>query len=550
MQKNIFVKTIFIVAVLVLFTALIFLGNDWSRSIAAIKEHGLLGGMQENIRLGLDLKGGSHLILQVMVDEAVSAETDHVVELLKQELQKANVPFTDMSKPDQNRPERIVIKGIPPDNSTPLRTIATEQLQTYELGAGPENSYILTMKPTALEQLKQRTVEQSIEAIRTRIDTFGVSEPVIEEHGSGNYQILIQLPGVDDPVRVREIIQRTARLDLRQVYRTASGFASEQEAQQAFGGVLPPNTVLLHGRDVNAESGSQERVYVVSRIPIVGGTDIRHSEPGTDERGRPDVSFSLTTPAGKKFASFTAAHNEKTTDPDHFLAVVLDNRVREAANIQEQIHDSVRITGGFSEETAKDLALTLNSGALPASIHTIQESTVGPSLGADSIRSGVRAAIFGMVAVMVFMLVYYRGAGINADLALILNLVILLGFMGFTGSTLTLPGIAGVILTVGMGVDSNVLIFERIREELRHGKAPSAAVDQGFGRAWLTIIDTHVTTIVSAFILFIFGTGPVKGFAVTLTFGLLANLFTAVFVSRVIFDALLNRKQRGEALSI
>jgi preprotein translocase subunit SecD len=230
--------------------------------------------------------------------------------------------------------------------------------------------------------------------------------------------------------------------------------------------------------------------------------------------------------------------------------VVLDNKVMEVATIQEPIHDTGRITGSFTEQQTKDLAMVLNSGALPASIRYLEERTVGPSLGADSIREGVRAAIIGMAVVLAFMLVYYRGAGINADVGLILNLVILLGFLGFSGATLTLPGIAGVILTVGMGVDSNVLIFERIREEVRNGKTPYSAVDQGFARAWVTILDTHVTTIVSAAILFLFGTGPVKGFAVTLTFGLLANLFTSVFVSRVIFDAILNRKARGEALSI
>jgi preprotein translocase subunit SecD len=230
--------------------------------------------------------------------------------------------------------------------------------------------------------------------------------------------------------------------------------------------------------------------------------------------------------------------------------VVLDGRVREVATIREPIRDSGQISGNMTEQQTKDLSLTLRSGALPAGIRYLQESTVGPSLGADSIRDGVRASIIGMIAVLVFMFIYYRGAGINANLALILNLIILLGFLGFTGATLTLPGIAGLILTVGMGVDSNVLIFERIREELRNGKTPPSAVDQGFAHAWLTIVDTHVTTIVSAAILFLFGTGPVKGFAVTLTFGLLANLFTAVFVSRVIFDSILNRHQRGEALSI
>jgi preprotein translocase subunit SecD len=232
------------------------------------------------------------------------------------------------------------------------------------------------------------------------------------------------------------------------------------------------------------------------------------------------------------------------------MAIVLDNKIREVATIQSGIRDTGNITGGFTKEQAEDLSLTLSTGSLPASIHYLEERTVGPSLGADSIRAGVRASIIGLVAVMIFMLVYYRGAGINADLALLLNLIILLGFMGFTGSTLTLPGIAGVILTIGMGVDSNVLIFERIREELHLGKAPSAAVQQGFAHAWVTIIDTHVTTIVSAAILFLFGTGPVRGFAVTLTFGLLANLFTAVFVSRVIFESNLRRHKLGEALSI
>ena len=256
------------------------------------------------------------------------------------------------------------------------------------------------------------------------------------------------------------------------------------------------------------------------------------------------MKFTLTGEGGRRFAAFTGAHVGER------LAVVLDNKVMEVATIQEQIHDEGRITGSFTEQQTQDLSLTLRSGALPAGIKYLEERTVGPSLGADSIRAGVRAALFGMIAVMVFMLFYYKFAGINADLGLFLNLVILLGFLGFTSATLTLPGIAGVILTIGMGVDSNVLIFERIREELRHGKTPPQAVDQGFKHAWVTIVDTHVTTIVSAIILFLFGTGPVRGFAVTLSFGLAANLFTSVFVSRVIFDAILNRHQRGEALSI
>jgi len=354
----------------------------------------------------------------------------------------------------------------------------------------------------------------------------------------------VQLPGVDDPARVKEIMQSTAMLEIRQ---TLGGpYPSEQAALQEHGGVLPPDAVLMKGKNVSSNSASDEgeQWFLVSRVAAVTGRDLRDAQPGRDQNGQPNVHFNLTGEGGRKFYAFTSQHVGDN------LAVVLDNRVQESAVIKEAIRDTGEISGRFTEQGAKDLGMVLRSGALPASIHYLEERTVGPSLGTDSIRAGVRAAVVGMLAVLIFMLVYYHGAGVNADVALILNLIILLGFLGFSGATLTLPGIAGVILTVGMGVDSNVLIFERIREELRNGKTPPSAVDQGFSHAWITIVDTHVTTIVSAFILFIFGTGPVRGFAVTLTFGLLANLFTAVFVSRVIFDYVLSRKQRGEALSI
>jgi preprotein translocase subunit SecD len=395
------------------------------------------------------------------------------------------------------------------------------------------------MKPSELTSLKQRAVQQAIDTIRNRVDQLGVSEPVIQEHGLGDYQILVELPGVDDPARVREIMQSTAMLDIRLVM--GGPYPDEQSALQANNGTIPPDAVILPG---NTGRGDQAEYYVVSRTAAVAGSDIRDAQPSRDENGRPDVNFHLSNDGGRRFSDFTGAHMHER------LGIVLDNRVREAAEIRDQIRDNVQITGAFTEQQTQDLSMMLRSGALPASIHYLDEETVGPSLGADSIRQGVLAAVVGMTAVLVFMLIYYRGAGINADLALLLNLIILLGFLGFSHATLTLPGIAGVILTIGMGVDSNVLIFERIREELRAGKAPAAGVEQGFAHAWLTIVDTHVTTIVSAVILFLFGTGPVRGFAVTLTFGLLANLFTAVFVSRVIFDAILNRKERGEALSI
>ncbi len=549
MQKKLLTKTLIIVGVLLVFVFGIF---GIPKSLSG---DGLKAAVLSNIHLGLDLKGGTYLILQVMVNDAISAESDQASQMLKDEFTKAKVPFTDISKPDpDNHPERIVIKGVPVDSGSQLRSIVNDKLRDYDLLGGAENTWSLTLKPTAVNDLKTRTVEQSIEAIRTRVDSLGVSEPVIQQNGMGNNQILVQLPDVDDPGRVKDIIQSTARLELRQGFgnptnpQNQSGYASEQEALAAFGGALPPGTVMLHGN--GGPGDTQDRVYVVGRIPVVGGTDIRDARPSTDSNGRPDVTFNLTSAAGQKFGAFTSTHNETGTDPNHYLAVVLDNKVREFANIKGEIRDTGDIEGGFTEQSAKDLSMLLRSGALPASLHYLTERTVGPSLGADSVKSGVRAAVAGLIAVLIFMLVYYRGAGINANVALIFNLIILLGFMGYSSSVLTLPGIAGVILTVGMGVDSNVLIFERIREELRNGKAAAAAVDQGFDRAWTTILDTHVTTIVSAIILFFVGSGPVRGFAVTLTFGLLANLFTAVFVSRVIFDAVLSRKQRGEALSI
>jgi len=540
MNKNLLAKTALIIVVLIVFLFGI-VGIPSSPT-----PQGLLTAIQNRIHLGLDLKGGTHLILQVQVNDAINLDTDRAVDRMKEALKNANIPFAEISKPDpQNHPELIQIKGVPPEQASELRRIVSERLPEYDLTSGAENAWTLAMKPSVANDTKKKAVSQAIETIRNRIDQLGVSEPVIQEHGLGDYQILVQLPGVDDPARVKEIMQSTAMLEIRQVI--SGPYPSEQAAMQASGGVLPPDAVLMKGSPLhqqNPEETQGDVYWVTSRTAAVSGNDLRTADAGRDENGRPDVNFTLTGDGGRRFAAFTGAHvGDK-------LGVVLDNRVKSVATIQEQIHDQGRITGSFSDQEVHDLALTLRSGALPAGIKYLQEVTVGPSLGADSIRQGVRAAIIGMVAVMLFMLFYYRAAGINADLGLFLNLVILLGFLGFTGATLTLPGIAGVILTVGMGVDSNVLIFERIREELRHGKTPPSAVDQGFAHAWVTIIDTHVTTIVSAIILFLFGTGPVRGFAVTLSFGLAANLFTSVFVSRVIFESILNRHQRGEALSI
>ncbi len=506
---------------------------------------GLLASIQNRIHLGLDLKGGTHLILQVQVNDAVNVDSDNVVTRLKDTLSKRNIHYLDVTKPDPaNNPDKIVITGVGPDSASDLRSIVSDTLQEYDLSSSVNDSWTLTMKPQSLAALKERAVQQAMETISNRIDKLGVIEPTVQEHGLGQYQILVELPGVDDPERVKEIIKSTALLEIRQALNGGQPYPDEQTAMSANGGVLPPNAELLHGISMTS-SQNQDVVYLISRTSAVAGNDLREARvQQSSSTNMPEVEFFLTAEGGRRFSAFTSAH------VGDYLAVVLDGQVREVAVIKSEIGDTGDIEGKFTEQQAADLALTLNSGALPAGIKYLQELTVGPSLGADSIRAGVQAAIIGMLAVLIFMLVYYHGAGINADLALILNLIILLGFMGFSGATLTLPGIAGVILTVGMGVDSNVLIFERIREELRNGKTPPSAVEQGFGYAWITIVDTHVTTIVSAAILLMFGTGPVKGFATTLIVGLFANLFTAVFVSRMIFDWLLGRHQRGQALSI
>src|SRR6266850_1329393 len=513
MNKTLTWKLVLILAILVVFTLGIF-GPPWAWS-----GNGPLEAVTDRIHLGLDLKGGTHLILQVQVNDAVNVDSDNAIARLKEDLRAHKINYADIIKPDPaNHPEMIVIKGVAPEQRSDLQTIVAERLPEYNLTSGAENSYALSMKAPSLSDLKNRAVAQAIETIRNRIDALGVSEPVIQEHGLGQYQILVQLPGVDDPARVKDIIKSTAMLEIKQ--SMGGPYSSQAQAYQELAG--KPDAVVLPGRSIGRSDETGETWYLISRAAAVTGGDLRDAQPGTDDNGQPEVKFTLSGEGGRKFYSFTSAHVGDS------LAVVLDGKVQEVANIRDAIRDSGVITGRFTQEQTRDLSLKLRSGALPASINYLEERTVGPSLGADSIRSGVRAAIVGMVAVLVFMLVYYRGAGINADIALVLNLIILLGFMGYFGAVLTLPGIAGVILTVGMGVDSNVLIFERIREELRNGKTPPSAVDQGFNRAWTTILDTHVTTIVSALILFVVGTGPVSGFGLSLIFSV-AGILSMIF---------------------
>jgi preprotein translocase subunit SecD len=533
MGKNLASKTAFIIAVLLVFCY----------GIVGIPHGGLKESIARRINLGLDLKGGTHLVLEVHVNEAVASSVDRDAARLQTDLQGAGIPGVSAARSDPARPQTIIVSGVPVGKQSDARSIFSGvNYQAYDVAPAADGTIALTMKQAAVNDLTTRTVETSIETIRERVDKLGVTEPVIQKYGLGENQILVELPGLSDAGRVEEIIQSTAKLEIHAV--SGGPYASDQDAMQANNGVIPADSVLIHG---SATAESPDQVWLLKRVSEVEGTDFRDAQPSNDQNGRPNITFTLTTEAGQRFYKYTSEHSSTSSAPGS-MAIVLDNKVREVASINSAISDRGEIEGGFTKQQAADLSLLLRTGALPASISFLETRTVGPSLGAESIRQGVIAAVAGMLAVMFFMLIYYRGSGINACLALILNLVILLGFMGFAGSVLTLPGIAGVILTIGMGVDSNVLIFERIREELRAGKTAATAVQQGFAHAWVTIIDTHVTTIVSALILFLFGTGPVRGFAVTLAFGLLANLFTAVFVSRVIFDSHL--KERGAVISI
>ena len=539
MPKNVRTKALVIVVTIL---ACIFGIVDLPTSVAQLRAN-----LAKNIRLGLDLRGGSHLVLQVQVQDAVKAEAVQTIERLKDELKKANIDFASMDSNEPNSVDtadtiQITIKGIPFNKSTAFRTVVTDHFPTWVLTAVNSTDYRLNLRPSELLALKRDTVDRSIQTIGNRINALGLTEPVVRQEGraDSDYRILVELPGVDDPARVKDIIGQAAVLEIVEV--KDGPFPSQEQALAQHGGVLPLNTRLV--KEPARGGGEGVSYYLVSRVPVVTGRDLRNARPGQDEFRKYETSFTLTQDGGRRFERFTEANIGNR------LAVVLDNQIRSVATIQSKISDSGRITNVGTEQEASDLALVLRSGSLPASIVYLEERSVGPSLGADSIRDGIIAGLAGLIAVIAVMLVYYKRAGVNAVLALFLNAVILIAILSYFKAVLTLPGIAGVILTIGMAVDSNVLIFERIREELRAGKDIVSAVDAGFGKAWWTIVDTHVTTIVSCLFLFLFGTGPVRGFAVTLVIGLLANVFTAVFVSRVIFDYELSGKRQLKTLSI
>jgi preprotein translocase subunit SecD len=495
--------------------------------------------MKEKINLGLDLRGGTHLVLQVVTEDAVRTNTDGSSESFRTLLTENNIIVRQMTRTADNEFRAI---GVDPAKDADVRRILNESFSDWDLvstaGEVP-NTYTVRLKPNVAQLLRDQAVDQALQTIRNRVDELGVAEPTLQKHGGpGEYEILVQLPGMTDPARVKNIIKSTALLELKLVQ--GGPYSNQAEAIQSFGGVVPGNLEILPSseRDVTGD-----RFYAVQRVAAVSGRDLKGAGASRDENGRPAVSFNLTADGASRFGRLTGENIGKQ------LAIVLDGRIQSAPTINGRITDNGIITGGptgFAPQEAQDLALVLRSGALPASMNYLEERVVGPSLGADSIRKGLYASIAALVGVVVFMLIYYRWAGVNAAISMALNLIILFGALAYFGATLTLPGIAGVILTIGVGIDSNVLIFERIREELKAGKTAVGGVTAGFQRVFSTIVDTHLAALISAMFLFLFGTGPVKGFAVTLVVGLVANVFTAVFVSRTLFNWTLSRRAHGE----
>lgn len=490
----------------------------------------------QKVKLGLDLKGGVHLVLKVQTDDAVKLETEMTAERLREMLQSRGIfGATVTAEP----PTRFRVTGVPGDKDAEFRRLADEQTSTmFNRNTGGAGTYTFELKPNQVNALRDGAVDQALQTIERRVNDLGVAEPIVARHGTAGDQLLVQLPGVTDVARAKEIIRATALLEFKIV---EDGPAPTQEALlQTRGGVVPPDMEVITGADPSQAGATA--YYLVKQVAQVTGRDLRDARPGLDENNLPAIQFTMTRDGAGKFAKLTGDNVNRP------LGIVLDNRMQSVANIQERISDNGRISGNFTREEVADQSLMLRSGALPAGLDYLEERTVGPTLGADSIRAGVTASLGGLLLVALFMLTYYKLSGINAIISVTANLVILLGFMAQIGAVMTLPGIAGFILTIGMGVDSNVLIFERIKEELAAGKGARAAVAAGFDRVFLTILDTHVASLISAAFLFQFGTGPIRGFATTLFFGLLANVFTAVFVSRTVFELVLSRKQSTAAV--
>ncbi|HKG77939.1 MAG TPA: protein translocase subunit SecD [Pyrinomonadaceae bacterium] len=564
-KKNLLTRTI-IIALVTIAGLYLVIGPRRRPTLKDFTWSGIKSTLASNIKLGLDLQGGSHLVMRVKTEEFLRRLTEEDSIAAQNAAKDAGFDIKGGRAEIGGGNYRVVLEVTDPSKTTEIKEAVEKKVELGDTSvwsysaAGEQLSWTIT--PAAQRTLADNATTQALNIIDSRINALGITEPTLQTHGSqSSHQILLQMPGVQDPERVKDILKGESRLELVHVVGPPSPapsttYPTEADAIASLNsaGTVPPNRKvfpyaermeLTADKDPNQQKPKQ---WVVVEMPaIIDGSELRNATAIPTQGGRSDdfeINFSLKRTGADKFGAWTGAHINE------YMGVVLNGEVKSIAYIKSQIFDSGQITGRFTKQSAEDLALTLRSGALPAPIEYLEERTVGPSLGQDSIRAGVRASLVGLALVVVFMLFYYRGSGVNAVVALILNMVLMLAGLIVFGATLTLPGIAGIILTIGMAVDSNVLIFERIREELRSGKTVPSAVDLGFQRAFVTIIDTHVTTVISSLFLFVFGTGPIRGFAVTLVVGLLINLFSAVYVSRTIFIWLLSRKERMESLSI
>jgi preprotein translocase subunit SecD len=560
MKNTLWIRTIIIIAVTLAGIYLVF-GPRRMPTTGDFTWDGIKNNLAQNINLGLDLRGGSHLVMRVKTDEYLKTLTENNAQAALTAAQDAKLPVAGNSVVAEDGNYAISLQVSDPSQ---IAAVVEEVKKKVDLGSWTEatsgNTVTWSLPSNVQTVLKDQAVEQALKIVDSRINAFGVKEPTLQRHGAQSAgQILLQMPGVDDPERIKNLIGAESNLELMKIVSPPNPapvqtYPTEEAAKQSLGGTIPPNRRIYAyaERDTTTPATAQNqqdkpKQYVVVEYPaVVDGSELRDanavSRTGNDSDYQ--ISFSFKPAGAQKFGEWTGKNI------GNYMGVVLNGEVKSAAYIKSQIFDSGEISGQFSKSTADDLALTLRSGALPAKIEYQEERTVGPSLGADSIKAGVTASLAGLIFIVLFMLVYYRGSGINAVIALILNLVLTLAALIMIDSTLTLPGIAGLILGIGMAVDSNVLIFERMREELRAGHSVATAVVNGFDRAFITIIDTHVTTILSAVILYLYGSGPIRGFAVTLILGLLINLFSAVFVSRTIFMWMLQRNPNLQKLSI
>ena len=485
------------------------------------------------LNLGLDLKGGVSLVLDVDVNKAVESSVEEDVDSVRQILRKARIRYRKLDA--RGQAISIVVKKV--ENTDTARKLLSKNFPNYHLMDKGKGRFELAIKDKNAKEIKKFAVDQAIEVIRTRIDALGTTEPVIVKQG--DHRILVQIPGYANTARAKRLIGRTAQLEFKLV-------DEKGDLNKALQGQIPPGDIIMYGPETTRAGKPFKQPYLLKRRTELSGTEISDARVSIDSRfNEYAVTLKFNSKGARRFDRLTKNHIG-----DRF-AIILEGVVNSAPVIRERISGgSAQITGGFTPAEAHDLAIVLRAGALPAPVKVVEERSVGPSLGKDSIREGMNSIIIGGILVLIFMAVYYRAFGMVANLALVFNMLLIVAAMSMIGATLTLPGMAGIVLTIGMAVDANVLIFERIREELGLGKTPLAAIDGGYDKAFTTIVDANITTLIAAIVLFQFGSGPVKGFAVTLSVGILASMFTAITVTRAIISLFMEKRGRVKSLSI